>query len=263
MLELQHLFDVDRTEEIYFSAIEGKTASLFATACRIGGMVAEVEGPTLDALTEFGHHLGMCFQIVDDVLDVTGSDASLGKPAGNDLIEGVYTLPVIFALDRDARRCATCSAASSTTTRSRRRAGSPTSDGAVDAALGAARDQAARADKVLAGDRRPRPRGHRAACAASSTTSSPATARTRRFSARSSALWCAVSVPRTEWVTRTRRLGLVDGGVEAVDLGEEAQHRVVERVRRLDHQAVRGAAEHLEARRAGSARPAPRRRRRA
>jgi heptaprenyl diphosphate synthase len=149
VLELQHLFDVDRSEELYFSAIGGKTAALFSTACRIGGMVAEVEGPTLDALTEFGHHLGVCFQIVDDVLDVTGSDASLGKPAGNDLMEGVYTLPVILALDRtpalrdllgrklddeqvdEARRLAT-------------------SDGAVDAALGSARDQAARADKVLA-----------------------------------------------------------------------------------------------------------------
>ena len=100
VLELQHLFDVDRSEEDYASAIEGKTAALFATSCRIGGMVAEVEGATLDALTEFGQHLGVCFQIVDDVLDVTGSDASLGKPAGNDLMEGVYTLPVILALDR-------------------------------------------------------------------------------------------------------------------------------------------------------------------
>ena len=71
VLELQHLFDVTRTEEAYASAIEGKTAALFATSCRIGGMVSEVDEPTLDALTSFGHHLGMCFQIVDDVLDLT------------------------------------------------------------------------------------------------------------------------------------------------------------------------------------------------
>jgi geranylgeranyl pyrophosphate synthase len=62
-------------------------------------MVSAVDEATLDALTEFGHHLGMCFQIVDDVLDVTGTDESLGKPAGNDILEGVYTLPVIHALD--------------------------------------------------------------------------------------------------------------------------------------------------------------------
>jgi heptaprenyl diphosphate synthase len=98
VLELQHLFDADRSEEAYLSAIEGKTASLMATACRVGAMVSDTKDPTLDALTQFGHHLGMCFQIVDDVLDVTGTEAELGKPAGNDLHEGVYTLPVIYAL---------------------------------------------------------------------------------------------------------------------------------------------------------------------
>src|SRR5436190_1041907 len=79
ILELQHLFDVTRTEEAYSSAIEGKTAALFATSCRIGGMVSDVDEPTLDALTNFGHHLGMCFQVVDDVLDLTSSDEALGK----------------------------------------------------------------------------------------------------------------------------------------------------------------------------------------
>ena len=98
VLELQHLFDVDRSEEGYSSAIEGKTASLFGTSCRVGGMVSGVGEPTLDALTRYGFHLGMCFQIVDDVLDLTASEAALGKPAGQDLLEGVYTLPVIYAL---------------------------------------------------------------------------------------------------------------------------------------------------------------------
>ena len=149
MLELQHLFDVDRSEEIYFSAIGGKTAALFATACRIGGMVADVQGPTLDSLTEFGHHLGVCFQIVDDVLDVTGSDASLGKPVGNDLMEGVYTLPVILALGRTPalRELLGRKLDDDQVDEARRLAGA---DGAIDAALDAARDQAARADKRLA-----------------------------------------------------------------------------------------------------------------
>ena len=98
VLELQHLFDADRSVETYTSAISGKTASLFGTACRVGGMVSAVDDPTLEALTQFGHHLGMCFQIVDDVLDVTATDEELGKPAGNDILEGVYTLPVIHAL---------------------------------------------------------------------------------------------------------------------------------------------------------------------
>jgi len=98
VLELQHLFDVDRSEESYFSSVEGKTASLMATSCRIGAMVSGVSADSLDALTQFGHHLGMCFQIVDDVLDVTSTEAALGKPAGHDVHEGVYTLPVIYAL---------------------------------------------------------------------------------------------------------------------------------------------------------------------
>jgi heptaprenyl diphosphate synthase len=100
VLELQHLFDVARSEESYLSAIEGKTSSLMATSCRIGGMVSGVSADNLDALTQFGQHLGMCFQVVDDVLDVTATEAVLGKPTGNDVHEGVYTLPVIYALHR-------------------------------------------------------------------------------------------------------------------------------------------------------------------
>ena len=80
VLELAHLFDVGRTEESYLSSVEGKTASLMATACRIGGMVSGVDDTTLDSLTRFGHHLGICFQVVDDVLDVTATEAELGKP---------------------------------------------------------------------------------------------------------------------------------------------------------------------------------------
>ena len=98
VLELQHLFDTTRSEDGYESTIEGKTAALFATSCRVGGMVSDVSEPTLDALTRFGRHLGMCFQIVDDVLDITADENRLGKPAGKDILEGVYTLPVIYTL---------------------------------------------------------------------------------------------------------------------------------------------------------------------
>jgi heptaprenyl diphosphate synthase len=101
VLELQYLFDTERTEDSYLSAIEGKTASLMATSCRVGGMVSNVSADTLDALTQFGQHLGMCFQVVDDVLDLTQTEAELGKPVGNDVHEGVYTLPVIYALQSE------------------------------------------------------------------------------------------------------------------------------------------------------------------
>lgn len=98
VLELQHLFDTGRTESDYLSAIEGKTAALMATACRVGGMVSDLDETDLDAVTDFGRHLGTCFQIVDDVLDVTATDEALGKPVGQDLVEGIYTLPVIYTL---------------------------------------------------------------------------------------------------------------------------------------------------------------------
>ena len=96
--ELHTAYDVGRTEEAYLTAISGKTASLMAAACRIGGITAGVDRPTVDALTAFGDAFGMAFQIVDDILDVVATDEQLGKPAGHDLVEGVYTLPVIRAL---------------------------------------------------------------------------------------------------------------------------------------------------------------------
>ena len=96
--ELRHAFDVDRTEESYLTSIAGKTASLLATAARIGAIVAGHPGDIVEAVTDFGHNYGMAFQLVDDLLDVTATDEQLGKPAGNDLVEGTYTLPVIRTL---------------------------------------------------------------------------------------------------------------------------------------------------------------------
>jgi len=98
ILEVRDTFNVARTEADYERSIAGKTASLLATACRVGGIVGEIPRADIEALTDFGHSYGMAFQIVDDILDVVGTDEQLGKPAGNDLIEGVYTLPVLRAL---------------------------------------------------------------------------------------------------------------------------------------------------------------------
>jgi heptaprenyl diphosphate synthase len=96
--ELQTTYDPGRDLDQYLAAIAGKTASLFASAARIGAIVAELPRDQVDALTDYGHRFGMAFQIVDDILDVVATDEQLGKPAGNDLAEGVYTLPVIHAL---------------------------------------------------------------------------------------------------------------------------------------------------------------------
>ena len=96
--EVRHAFDVDRSEEAYLASISGKTASLLATAARIGAIVADHSRDVVEAVTDFGHNYGMAFQVVDDLLDVTATDEELGKPSGNDLVEGTYTLPVIRAL---------------------------------------------------------------------------------------------------------------------------------------------------------------------
>ena len=69
-----------------------------ATACRIGGLTAGLDRPAIDELTAFGEAFGMVFQIRDDVLDIIATEAELGKPPGQDLAEGIYTLPVQRAL---------------------------------------------------------------------------------------------------------------------------------------------------------------------
>jgi len=96
--ELRHTYNSARPESSYLSSISGKTASLYSTAARIGGLVADLPRPTVDALTEYGEAFGMVFQIVDDLLDITATDEQLGKPAGHDMVEGVYTLPVLRTL---------------------------------------------------------------------------------------------------------------------------------------------------------------------
>lgn len=96
--ELQTLYDLNRTVDQYLPSIAGKTASLFAAATRIGGIVPAFERSMIDTLTEFGRLYGMAFQVVDDILDVIATDDQLGKPAGKDMLEGVYSLPVIHTL---------------------------------------------------------------------------------------------------------------------------------------------------------------------
>jgi heptaprenyl diphosphate synthase len=96
--ELQTAYNVERTEEAYLAAIAGKTATLMSTACRVGALVAGMPRRDVDALTSLGRAFGMVFQIVDDILDVVETEEVLGKPSGHDMVEGVYTLPVIRAL---------------------------------------------------------------------------------------------------------------------------------------------------------------------
>ena len=96
--EVRTAFSVERTEADYYEAIEGKTASLLASSCRVGAITAQHGPAETEALSEFGRCFGMIYQLRDDILDVTATDNQLGKPAGQDLAEGIYNLPTLFAL---------------------------------------------------------------------------------------------------------------------------------------------------------------------
>ena len=85
-------------QETYYQRIFAKTASLFAAATQSGAILAGAPPEQEQALYDFGHHLGMAFQIVDDVLDYSGDEAKLGKPVGGDLRQGIVTLPLFHFL---------------------------------------------------------------------------------------------------------------------------------------------------------------------
>ncbi len=96
--EVRSAFQIDRDEKDYLSAISDKTAALMSTACRIGGITANLDRDQIDELTRFGEAFGMLFQLRDDVLDVIATEEELGKTPGQDLTEGIYTMPVQRAL---------------------------------------------------------------------------------------------------------------------------------------------------------------------
>jgi len=97
--EVNSAYDITRTEEAYMSSIAGKTGALLSASAKIGAIVSDYPEDAVKAVTTFGNLYGIAFQIVDDLLDVMASEKELGKPSGNDMLEGVYTLPVIRTLE--------------------------------------------------------------------------------------------------------------------------------------------------------------------
>lgn len=88
----------------YFRRIKRKTAILIAVSCQLGAIAADVDEKTHKKLYQFGYYVGMSYQIIDDVLDFTGTEKELGKPAGDDLHQGNITLPVFFAMEDEEIR---------------------------------------------------------------------------------------------------------------------------------------------------------------
>ena len=97
MRQLTSYDALDFSEKDYYALIAAKTASLMAASCEIGAL-ATGSGPRCSALRRFGHNLGMAFQIADDLLDYTGTEAVTGKPTGHDLRQRKVTLPLIGAM---------------------------------------------------------------------------------------------------------------------------------------------------------------------
>jgi geranylgeranyl pyrophosphate synthase len=85
---------LEQTREAYETRIFGKTASLFAGAAEMGAVLGNASEDDIQKLRSFGCNIGMAFQIVDDLLDVTRDTSEIGKPAGHDLKQGTITLPV-------------------------------------------------------------------------------------------------------------------------------------------------------------------------
>jgi heptaprenyl diphosphate synthase len=95
---------VEQDQDNYLGIIRRKTGVLIATSCRLGGMLSDATAEHTEVLEGFGESLGMAFQLSDDIMDFTASQLELGKEPGQDMKEGVYTLPVLHALHEGPHR---------------------------------------------------------------------------------------------------------------------------------------------------------------
>ena len=101
-IELALTNDLSHGPNEYFKVVSGKTASLIRTAARLGAIATDADRPVIDGLSEWAWELGVVFQMTDDALDLIATEDFLGKPAGYDITEGVFTLPVLYALEGDS-----------------------------------------------------------------------------------------------------------------------------------------------------------------
>jgi octaprenyl-diphosphate synthase len=98
LLQLTLLGRTDITEDQYLEVLQRKTAFLFSACCEVGALLGGASEPQREALRDYGMNLGTAFQLIDDLLDFTGSGDRLGKATGVDLLEGKLTLPLIYLM---------------------------------------------------------------------------------------------------------------------------------------------------------------------
>ena len=100
LLQLERIGRIDVTEADCMELVDRKTARLFSVCARLGALAGHGDAQMQEKLGEYAWNLGMAFQLVDDVLDFTAHEQTLGKPVGGDLREGKVTLPLVYALER-------------------------------------------------------------------------------------------------------------------------------------------------------------------
>jgi heptaprenyl diphosphate synthase len=100
-VESRWLHDPDKPLDAYWRTLEGKTAALLRTASSIGPLAAVAPSDTVARMAEYGRCFGMAFQVIDDILDLISDEATMGKPVGHDVLEGVYTFPLLDHLRHD------------------------------------------------------------------------------------------------------------------------------------------------------------------
>lgn len=94
-----YAFNLEQSHQQYLQRVSQKTAALFSMATESGAVLSQAPEESIQILIEYGHNLGIAFQIVDDILDFIGTEEELGKPVGSDLAQGTLTLPAILLLE--------------------------------------------------------------------------------------------------------------------------------------------------------------------
>jgi heptaprenyl diphosphate synthase len=102
--QIKDKYRFDQNFRDYLRRIKRKTALLIATSCQLGAIAAGASESVHKKLFRFGYFVGMSYQIIDDVLDFTSNETTLGKPAGSDLLQGNITAPVLFAMEQEEIR---------------------------------------------------------------------------------------------------------------------------------------------------------------
>ena len=104
IIQNKELYRASRDVEEYYERIAKKTANFLAICCELGAIATNLGAEAERGLHAYGKYVGMAFQITDDLLDLTSNEKKIGKPAGNDIHEGIVTLPVIRALEVSSER---------------------------------------------------------------------------------------------------------------------------------------------------------------